>query len=174
MIISAILPVIVVGVLALLIIGLSVWMAYRAHTVVRDAITRGAQRLLPITLVIAFSVPPHLSARLSSVFECEHFATGDNEYRYYVRADYRVECTLDDPVYWQASKLAVALIVIYLCGVPLFFAVLLNHSLHSLRKHQHTAFTAATEFLHSECGSRPAFLQPQPPTARSLPKLWCV
>ena len=57
----------------------------------------------------------------------------------------------------QAVALSATLIVIYPCGMPLFFAVLLHHNRHSLRNQQHTAISAATAFLHRECGCRHSF-----------------
>ena len=148
-------PVIVVAVYMLLSIVASLWTAYSEKGSAcdpRGAMVQGALRSLPVTLAIIFAVLPQVSSRIFSVFACERFATGDaaEPYRSFVHTDYRIECTMDNPTYRQAVALAAALIVVYPCGMPFFFAVLLHHSRQSLRNRQHTAITAATTFLHRE------------------------
>ena len=154
--IVAILPLVMIAMLTVLSIAASVWTSYREESTAfdpRGAIVQGALRSLPVTLAVIFAVLPAVSSRIFSVFACDRFATGDaaEPYRSFVHADYRVECALHDPVYRQAVAFALALIVVYPCGMLCFFALLLKYSRRSLRSQKYTAITAATAFLHREC-----------------------
>ena len=103
---------------------------------------------LPLTLVVLFSLLPTVSQRIFSTFSCEPFGYDDAKKaeRFFMFADYAVECADGSSEYDKLVGLAGGLIVLWPIGVPLFFFVLLLAS----RFGHSTELAKAVEFLHLE------------------------
>jgi hypothetical protein len=100
-----------------------------------------AKQMLPLGLFISFLAFPMVSTQAFRAFPCEEVGE-----RFYLKADYTVECgSSADTLIKLWAALAVLL---YPIGVPLYYAVLLSKVRITVLKNEATPLSEALGFLH--------------------------
>jgi hypothetical protein len=117
---------------------------------IRDALSTGLQRTLPLTLGLTFLVLPSTSTRIFRAFKCETFQYDDDDgtSRRYLYADLALSCDSDE---YEATKtMAFAMLAFWPMGIPLLYVILLWASRDALRTGNPTSLSRATAYLSAD------------------------
>ena len=105
----------------------------------------GLIRALPYLLGLSFLAFPMVSSLAFQAFSCESFDDGT---RFFLRADYSLNCDTDE--YDAVMNLAWAAIVLYPLAIPLVCLVLLLSTRKAILNEQPTPLSRALAFLHQD------------------------
>ena len=105
----------------------------------------GLIRALPYLLGLSFLAFPMVSSLAFQAFSCESFDDGT---RFFLRADYSLNCDTDE--YDAVMNLAWAAIVLYPLAIPLVCLVLLLSTRKAILTEQPTPLSRALAFLHQD------------------------
>ena len=103
----------------ILLLGMTYYIAARRNYQSEGAVQNVQQRHLSAVLLLTFLVYSNVSSILFQAFACEHLEDG----KFYLRADYRIEC--DSAKHEKLQVYAAIMIITYTLGIPVFFATLL-------------------------------------------------
>lgn len=110
----------VAPIVVLLILGLTYLSALRRHRGMEDRLRVVRHKHISMVLLVTFLVYAPVSSTLFQMFACEHLEDG----RYYLRADYRIEC--DSPEHVGLGIYAGLMMLLYTLGIPGLYAYLLR------------------------------------------------
>ena len=106
-------------IVVIMLLGMTYNIAARRNRQSEGAAQNVQQKHLSAVLLLTFFVFSNVSSMLFQTFACEHL----EDERFYLRADYRIECDSTKPEKLQVY--AVIMIVIYTLGIPALYALLL-------------------------------------------------
>ena len=106
-------------IVVIVLLGLTYTIALRRNRRSQRAIQNVKHRHLYAALYLTFLVYANVSSLLFQTFSCEHLDDG----KYYLRADYRIEC--DSAKHEMFQVYAGFMIVLYTVGIPYFYVILL-------------------------------------------------
>lgn len=104
---------------AMVFLGATFAVAVRIHRGSPVALGYVRQKHMSMVLLLTFLIYSSVSASLFQMFACEDLDDG----KYYLRADYRIEC--DSAAHKTLQVYTGFMIILYTAGIPLFYASLL-------------------------------------------------
>ena len=96
----------------------------------------GLLNALPRVLLLTFLTFPMVSSMAFRVWSCEEFENGS-----FMRADYSIECSLDNPEYASIVTLALLGILLFPVGISLLYIVLFYQARQSILTSRPTALS---------------------------------
>ena len=103
----------------IMLLGMTYYIAARRNRQSQEAVQNVQQKHLSAVLLLTFFVYSNVSSTLFQTFSCEHL----EDEKFYLRADYRIEC--DSAKHEKLQVYAAIMIFIYTLGIPTFYATLL-------------------------------------------------
>jgi len=117
--------------------------------------SKGAQRALPLILVVTFLLVPSTATAIFKTFLCDRFDYAEGDSRRYLREDLSLSCESDQ--YKLTHTTSLFLVVLWPIGVPLFYTALLWSCRDAILYGKRTRLRQAAEFLSGDY-ERTAFL----------------
>ena len=106
-------------IVVILLLATTYYIAARRNRQSEGAVQNVQHKHLSAVILLTFFVYSNVSSTLFQTFACEYLEDGE----LYLRADYRIEC--DSAMHEKLQVYAAVMIIIYIFGIPAFYATLL-------------------------------------------------
>ena len=136
-------------IVVILLLGVTYYIAARRNHRSEEAVQIVQHKHLSAVLLLTFFVYTNVSSILFQSFACDHLEDG----KFYLRADYRIEC--DSAKHETFQVYAAVMVATYTFGIPAFYATLLFKNHDDILQNDEPRRAIALLFgQQAACGSR--------------------